>query len=167
VRKRRTKAELDPGILEKVLTVIAVGAGRKAAAQQAGISEETLRAYERMGRDAWGRREAALLEGVDPELDPRDRLFADFFERLQKAESKTKVYLLGVLQKASGGDWRAGAWLLERLYPGDYGPRVDVNAKHSGELTQRLDLSKLSDDDLWRLRQIQKKLSEGKKTDYR
>lgn len=174
-RERRTKAELDPELLGKVLAVVAVGAGRKAAAQQAGISEDTLRSYERIGAAAWERREKALLEDEEIELSSREALFADFFEKLQRAESNNRVYLLDLVKRAAGtpgkdgapatpGDWRAGAWLLERLYPADFGQKVDVNAKHSGELTQRVDLSKLSEEELFYLRKIQKKLTEeGKK----
>lgn len=167
-RKRRTKAELDPELLPTVLTVVKLGAGREAAAAQAGISAETLRSYERIGAEAWRRREEALLEEREPDLSKRDAMFAQFFEDLRKAESGTKSYLLGQIQKASSGDWRAGAWLLEKMYPREFGPKVDVNARLSGSVsTGPQDLSKLSDEELWQLRSIQKKLSEGKKNDDR
>lgn len=163
--ERRTKAELDPTILEKVVTVLKLGAGRTVAAEQAGISDETLRQYIRIGAAAWRKREDALLEGRVADLSAREVLFADFYDRTRAAESHVKTYALGLIQKAGSGDWKAAAWLLERLYPETFGRRVDVKAEHSGTIRGApADLSKLSDDELWELRRIQRKLSEeGKK----
>ncbi len=147
---RRSKAEIDPSILEKVLAVIAVGAGRGVASAQAGISRDTLRMYEHWGRDAWAKREAG-----EEKLTPREVLFAAFFERLKKAETSTETYMLGLLQKAASGDWKAGAWLLEKLHPKRYGARVEL--EHSGSIEKR-DLSNLTVEELFQLRDLTKKI---------
>lgn len=119
----KTKAETDQTLLPRLLAVIAVGAGRNAAAAQAGISAETLRRYEKLGAEAVAKREA------DEQLTERDLFWADFHDQLLKAETSVKVYALGLIKRAAAGDpeskragdWRAAAWLLERLYPREFG----------------------------------------------
>lgn len=48
----------------------------------------------------------------------------ELFECLKKAEAEYKVSLREKIEKAGKKDWKALAWLLERLYPQEYG-RVD------------------------------------------
>ncbi len=153
-RIRRTKAELDPALLEKVLAVIAVGAGRSCAAAQAGISEETLRQYEMSGRAAWEKREAG-----DEELDAREILFAQFYEKLLKADTNTRAYMLGLITKAANGDWRAGAWLLEKLYPKDFSDRLRLEGEMEIEVKGDLDLSRLSLEELRELKRLRAKMT--------
>ena len=155
--KRRSKAELDPSILTRILDVISVGAGKKAAAAQVSISEETLRCYEKWGADAVAVREAALERGEEPVLNERERLFADFHDGMEAAQSHTRVYMLGLIQKAAKLDWRAGAFLLEKICPEDFGPRAEI--KHSGEVTSKIiDYSKLTESELFQLRALRAKL---------
>ncbi len=144
---RRTKAELDPQIFETLLAVVAVGAGQDAAAAQAGISGERLRIYVQMGREAWGRREEGEVPSTPKDV-ARDELFADFYTRFQKAKATPETYMLGLISKAAHGDWKAGAWLLERLYPARFAKRFDVGLEHSGTVTQAHDLSRRSDAEL-------------------
>ncbi len=85
-------------------------------------------------------------------------MFADWYLELQKANDHVKVYCLRLLQKAAGGDWRAGAWLLEKLYPLEFGRHIDVSTHHQGSVEARIDLSKLTTEELWTLREIRRKL---------
>ncbi len=159
--RRRTKAELDPKILEKVLTIVAVGAGRNVAAAQAGISDETLRVYVLWGKAAWAKREAAMDGGKAVKLSKRDTFFADFYGRLVKAESTTQAYMLGLIQKAAHGDWRAGAWLLEKLHRREFGTHVELALEHSGSVETTHDLSRLTSEELMLLRELRRKITEG------
>jgi len=157
--KKRTKAEIDPSILETALSVLAVGASRQVAAAQAGISKVTLWSYENRGREAWEKREAGIEAGVEVELSESEAFFAEFYARVRKAESTTQAYMLGLIQKAANGDWRAGAWVLEKLYPAEFGKRLEVHAEHSGTVSASVDLSKLSEDELFELRKLRRKIS--------
>lgn len=155
---RRTRAEIDPQILEVVLTVISVGAGHKIAAAQAGIAEKTLKTYITWARDAWECRELDKLPDEPRELE-RIEFFADFYVRLRKAETNLQAYMLGIISKAAHGDWRAGAWLLEKLYPSQFGHRVELRAEHHVEAT--VDLSALSVEELRTLKRLRAKIAEG------
>jgi hypothetical protein len=155
MKKQPTKAELDPTIIETVLEILEVGAGRTVAAAQAGISDETIRNYEKRGLRAWKKRESG------EELTGRELFFADFYQRLRKAETKAKADYLRKIAKHGNRDWKALAWLLERLFPKDFGKHVDVGLQHSGSIESRHDLSKLTTEELMLLRDLKKKITEG------
>jgi hypothetical protein len=152
-RKRRTKAELDPALVEKLLVAIKAGAGKRSAAAHCGISERTIHTYEALGRKALTKPEADRTE--------RDQLFADFVLRLDEAQEDLRITMLQTLQKAAGKDWRAGAWLLEKVFPKDYGNRVEVGLEHSGQVEVKRDLSKLTVEELFQLRELTKKIEGG------
>ena len=77
---------------------IQLGMTYKLAAQYAGISESTLYAWLRRGRDNDGRQFVGLLDAV------------------KEAEAKHAALALGSIVKASRDSWQAGAWLLERRH---------------------------------------------------
>lgn len=136
--KRRTKAELDPALLDKIVTLISVGVSKTDAAQACGIRRQTIRNYELRG-----------AAGEEP--------FATWIVELSKAQMNTKVYVLTLLQKAAKNDWKAGAWLLEKLHPKEFGKRVEL--EHSGKVEQKHDLSKLTREELMTLRNLKKKIT--------
>lgn len=92
-----------------------VRAGLKGAslAASADISSDLLRSWRAMGQD-----------GVEP--------FATLVREWEKAAAELERDLLGTLLEAEkfgmegplGPDWRARAWLLERLFPEKYSSRV-------------------------------------------
>lgn len=145
-RKRRTKAELDPILLDKLVAIISLGITKKDACASVGIHRDTLHQWER-----WGE------AGKEP--------FAEWLPKLRAAQVETKVYMLGLMQKAASGDWRAGAWLLEKLYPKEYGRLLQIEAEVENV---GFDLSGLSDRDLRdlkRLRALMGRGSEGESDD--
>ena len=149
--RKRNVLELDPAVSRIILAVVRVGAGTGAAATQAGVHRETLRLWERSGRTALARAHAG------EELNERDRTLAAFALDLEKARAHPRTYLLGLVTKAARGDWRAGAWLLERLYPGEFGP--DVRVRVSDDRPPPVDLSRLTAEELLLLRSIRAKLN--------
>ena len=92
-------------------------------------------------------------------LTPREALFADFSERLAIAETNTRHGMLKLIGKAAEGDWRAGAWLLEKLYPKDFG-RTLLDVEMTADVSARVgvDMSRLTTDDLKALKAIQTRL---------
>ena len=108
---------------------VRMGLPRKAAAALAGWSLSALEAYLREGRAA---REAGRFN------DPKARFVAD----MEIAEAQCKRGALGIIWKAAKGSpavldeagnvitteqvpqWMAAAWLLERRFPRQFGPRA-------------------------------------------
>lgn len=93
---------------DKLVQAIKMGATHKLACQYAGISHDTF--YKWLNDDA------------------------EFSDAIKSAEGAGAVELLALIKKqAHSGNWQAGAWILERRYPAEYGRRtVDVN--HSGNV---------------------------------
>lgn len=131
-RKRRTKAELDPSILGKLTAIVSVGGSKQDAASYCRITYETFRQYEARGR-----------RGEEP--------FASWLLELKAAQITTKVYMLGLIQKAAKGDWKAGAFLLQKLYRAQFGSTLKLEADLD---VSGLDLSKLSVKDLLELKRL-------------
>jgi len=85
-----------------IFDTIRVGGTRKRAAALVGISDDTLKRWEHAD--------------------------ADFAVRLMEAEAERDRSLVVEIRTAAKRDWRAAAWLLERVAREDYGtPKVDVN----------------------------------------
>ena len=148
--EKRTRAEIDPTILKTVLDVLSLGVGKRDAAITAGISHETLYTYLERGKAAW--------EKDEDERTERDQFWADFYIKVEQAQTKPKVYLLGMLQKAAHGDWKAGAWLLEKLFPKEFSPKLDISANVESKHVVTHDLAKLSGEELLQLKALRDKM---------
>ena len=59
--------------------------------------------------------------------------FWQFRQRMEKARAQCEVTLLDTLQQHAKTDWRAAAWMLERMFPTRYGRRLETT------LTGKLD----------------------------
>ena len=55
--------------------------------------------------------------------DTTSAVHREFCESLKKAEAEHKAALRERIFKASERDWKAAAWLLERMFPDEYGRR--------------------------------------------
>jgi hypothetical protein len=72
---------------------------------------------------------AAVKVGMSASTISRwKREFPDLAQELQQAREECRIHHLQVIidhsQAEGGRGWRASAWLLERLFPGDYSPRM-------------------------------------------
>jgi hypothetical protein len=99
--------KLTPEVRERILSILSVGGTWKMAAAAGGISDDTLKRH----RDANEGFAAACARA-------RDSGAAALVEKIRNA--------------AEGGDWRASAWLLERISPEVYGRRVVVGGPDGG-----------------------------------
>lgn len=109
---RRQGPERSPEIDAAILAKIADGSTQTDAAQAVGIHRTTL--------SRW--------KSADPELA----------EAMERAESEAKAKLLQLVLSSAGGedpDWRAAAWILERRWPDEFGPkaRMQISVDVRGE----------------------------------
>jgi hypothetical protein len=88
---------LDDGKRREICAIVARGGGIEGAAKYVGCAPSTIR------------REA--LRNVD------------FHEELRKAEVAAELEPLNAIRQSAGTQWRAAAWLLERLDPQRFGRR--------------------------------------------
>src|SRR5262249_33385778 len=97
--------------IDKIEQAIALGATFQLAAKFAGVSIKT---FER-----W-RHQAEHARAGTPLAHLRDRL--------SQAEGRGGVSCLAQIERGAGeGDWRAGAWRLERRWPEHFGRRVHAD----------------------------------------
>lgn len=70
---------------------------------------------------------------------------SNFSDRIKKAQSVKKKELLEKIEAAGANSWTAYAWILERCYHKEFGPKQEL--KHSGDVTCWIDLMKSHEDD--------------------
>lgn len=150
-------SKLTPNIRKVILAALREGLTRKLACQLVGISGETFRKWVEKGKEqAHGEYHAFVAE-------------------IEAQEAALVVELLKDIRAAvtaqGAPDWRAKAWIAERLHPDEYGrTRVEHTGKdggpiqesstieHSGSVAVHvdasIDLQVLSDDELERLIEI-------------
>mgnify|MGYP001136552653 CR=1 FL=1 len=83
---------------------------------------------------------AAAYAGIDYATFCRWRMrYASFATQLQEAEAHAAAVVMARIHHAAASDWRAAAWMLERRYPEDFGPRqrleqaVTVDVRQAAE----------------------------------
>jgi len=106
------KTKLTPDLQTNFLQALSVGATHRIACDYVGINQDTL--YEWLKRGAAGRAP-----------------YADFSEQVQKAQGRAALgWLAKIEAAASGGNWQAAAWKLERRYPEEFGRTIQ---EHTGK----------------------------------
>ncbi len=72
-------------------------------------------------------------------------VFADFHDAVTRALAETEAASIAMIELAArGGNWKAAAWRLERMFPARYGVRAKVD--HSGETKVKHELPQIHDD---------------------
>ncbi len=108
-------AELTPELAERIVGYVRDGASLKDASRACGYHESTVRLWRRKGEQ------------------PRAREpYVSFSAALTRARREGKLALIGQIRTAAQHDWRAAAWLLERMYPAEF-------AKHTVQPPSRRD----------------------------
>jgi transposase-like protein len=114
--------KFTPDTQAAILDALKTGVGIERAAAFAGIHADSLYNWMKQGK-----------EDEDQNVESEHRTF---FERLTRARAEVHVRLAGEVRAAATsdreGDWRAAAWMLERLAPEDFGQRTLVEHEHSG-----------------------------------
>ena len=115
--------KLPMEVIEEVEHYIKNGVRKVLVAKAVGISRNTFNRWLRVGK--------ALHNNLDlSEADSKDLANAtdeymmqtkEFYERVGKAEAELALKLAGNIVKASGKQWKAGAWMLERRFTEEYG----------------------------------------------
>ena len=104
------KTKLTDKLAEDIITAIENGANFKDAAIYNGITEQTFYNWLNKGKKAKGGK------------------FKEFYERMEEAKIKNKIFHITNINKAGKKDWKASAWRLERMYPEEYAkPEIQNN----------------------------------------
>lgn len=119
---RRTKCTAE--ITLKIATLIARGSSARDASVLAGIASCTYQKWRNRGRKELTRLQELGVEDDDVSLADVDEVpYLVFFHATEKAIPIRKALYLGRIERAGRDprNWKAIAWLLERLHPDEYG----------------------------------------------
>lgn len=108
-------------IREAILGFAEGGLPRKYAAAKVGIGERTLQRWVERGRDN-------LAEVDDSEGQIQVDEYGLFVMRLIQAEAYARGEILEQIRRAVPEDWKAGAWILERVDSAQFGQSHKVEA---------------------------------------
>lgn len=99
---------------------IALGLSNADVCAMAGINDSTFYRWMAVGKEEIGKMEA------DASYQPTENIAAivEFCREVQKAIPLRKKRLISSIHKAAPIDWKAAAWLLERLHPEEFQIRV-------------------------------------------
>lgn len=95
-------------IADKILQSVANGNPTKFAANSAGVSEAVVYKWMNYGKHG----------NPDDEYEAR---FVDFFKNMKIARAKWVEARVAKITFAANQQWQANAWLLERMYPEQFG----------------------------------------------
>lgn len=112
--------EYTPELGSNLCKVLARGNFREMACAQVGISTQTLRNWLRRG-----------VEGEEQ--------FAELLLNVENAEAQSEDLLITGIQAAGKQDWRALAWILERLASQRWGYKAQAQVDVQKELNRILE----------------------------
>lgn len=112
---RHTK--LTPERQAKIVQAIRANNVVIKACQYADISEPTYYDWKKRGET-----------GEEP--------FSEFLKAIKKAEAEAQVRTVAIISKASEQSWQAGAWLLERRDPDNWGKKERYDVSHEVRVLQ-------------------------------
>jgi transposase len=150
------KGKISPKMIEKLTKVIAAGNYVNVACQFCGISEATYYVWINRGLAEAERLEKLAQHGVDAIPDEREGIYLEFLEAVKRAETEGEVAAVAHVRTAMSTSWQAAMTYLERKHPDRWG-RKDRNVNINVESTEKVDLSRLSDDELATLESIMMK----------
>jgi hypothetical protein len=167
-RPKNGKSKFTPALADKIVAGMKKGMFKVHIAASCGISAHTLtnwtqrgeEALEIMGRGEYVKQSEEALAQLTIRMHEAEQEFIDAHVRRIDMASSRPVFKKDkageVLKDAEGkpildkiiGDWRAGAWLLERMYPLKFGMRQTFEHTGSMNMAASISLAGVSDDDL-------------------
>jgi hypothetical protein len=118
--------KLVPEVQARFLQALQTGVGIAPAAAFAGISVSTVYNW--------------IERGEQEQAAGKTSKFVEFLEGTTRTRASVRVRLAGLIAGASGRDWRAAAWMLERIAPDEFGRhRVEQHEhNHTGHVSEEL-----------------------------
>jgi hypothetical protein len=121
--KTGRKSILNSDLQDRFMRGLAFGVGIAQAAAYAGIGRSTAHAW-------LDRAEKEQAAGITAEASE----FVAFLDRVTRTRATVQVQLAAQIRAAArtgDGEWRAAAWMLERLAPAEFGRHATVQHEHT------------------------------------
>lgn len=116
------KKKITDEFIEEAAGYIAFGMTAQDTYTVLGVSKSSWFGWLKKGKEA-----------AEAGWPKRWAIYRKFYETIEKAKLKRKITYLQRIDNATDKDWRAAAWLLEKLYPDEFAKRaIEAKVKHSG-----------------------------------
>ena len=140
------KPKLTKELIDEILTYKENGISDKDVCDMVGISQQAF--YD------WLKEAETGVSTKHPDQKPTNyELKLELADGLKKARAAFKAYHIQTITQAAKKNWQAAAWMLERMYPKEFG-RIDRNValvgeakKETGMLDEILDYLRMVGDD--------------------
>lgn len=141
------KPKLTKELIDEFLTYKENGLSDADCCDMVGISQQSF--YR------WLKEAETGIDGDHPEKPASNlELKRELSEGLKKARAAFKAYHVQTITKAAKRSWQASAWLLERMYPKEFG-RIDRQValvgdapKENGMLDEILEYMRMTNNDV-------------------
>jgi len=132
------KLKLTDELIEKAKNYIAFGMTAEDTYTVLSVSKGSWFSWLKRGKEA-----------AENNYPKKDAIFRRFYETIEKAKLAREITYIERIDKASNDEWRAAAWLLEKLYPEKYAKRaIEAKVQHSGAVgSVNISVSDLTDDE--------------------
>ena len=118
-------SKINKEVVDEILTYKENGLSDKDICDMVGIDQATF--YR------WLREAETEIDGNNPERRASNlELKKELSQGLKRAQAAFKAYHIQNITKASRKEWTASAWMLERMYPKEFG-RIDRQVALMGE----------------------------------
>lgn len=119
------KPKITKDLIDEILTYKENGLSDKDICDMVGISQQSF--YR------WLKEAETGQNGDHPEQEASNLdLKRELSEGLKKAQASFKAYHIQTITNAAKKNWQAAAWMLERMYPKEFG-RIDRQIALMGE----------------------------------
>lgn len=125
------KLKINQKMIDKAYKYAQLGNKDKAIYTALGISETSYYDY---------LKKAETLSGKGS-LSDYNKLILEFSESIKKGRAEAEIRNLGLIQKAAKTTWQAAAWHLERSNPEDWGNKMKIDQKVSGDKDNPLNVN--------------------------
>lgn len=117
-----TKARLTPEVQLSIIERLRAGIPLRWAAQAAGVT--------------YGSAKTWIDHGNEDRNAGRISIYSDFVYEVERADSEYVASAVARIRMHGTDDWRAEAWLLERMHRGVFGNRQqhEVSGPHEGPI---------------------------------
>ena len=116
------KPKLNRETETRLLSLLRAGVPREVACAGVGIDSRTLRIWLTKARSGEAR-------------------FVEFAGKVESAQAEAQSSMLVQIRKAGAKDWKAIAWMLERVFSERYGYKSQVKISVEAELERMLDVA--------------------------
>lgn len=121
-------SKLNKELIDEILTYKENGLSDADVCDMVGISQQAF--Y------SWLKEAETGINAINPDKPVSNyALKLELFEGLKRARVAFKAYHVQTITKAAKKSWQAAAWMLERMYPKEFG-RIDRQIALMGEATK-------------------------------